>query len=112
MNLSAPRGYSINDGISRGLASLSYVSVDEVAMAVQQLGQGAFLAKMDVKQAYRNIPVCPEDRPLLGMQWEGETYMDAALPFGLRSVPLMFTVVADALQCMQRGWDAHRTRER
>ena len=105
VNLSAPRGRSVNDGISKELASLSYVSVDEVAMAVLQLGQGTMLAKMDVKQAYRNIPVHPEDRPLLGMQWEGETFVDAALPFGLRSAPLMFTVVADALQWImeQRG---------
>lgn len=53
---------------------------------------------MDVKQAYRNIPVHPQDRHLLGMQWKGEVFVDMVLPFGLRSAPLLFTAVADALQ--------------
>ncbi len=63
------------------------------------------MAKMDIKQVYRNIPVHPTDRLLLGMQWQGEVYVDAALPFGLRSAPLISTAVADALQWLmeQRG---------
>ena len=28
------------------------------------------LVKMDIKQAYRNIPVYPEDRILLGINWQ------------------------------------------
>ena len=41
-------------------------------------------------------PVNPADRHLLGMQWKGKIYVDAALSFGLRSVPKIFTVLADA----------------
>ena len=105
VNLSAPDGHSVNDGIAKELASLSYITVEEVAAQVLKLGRGTLLAKMDIKQAYRNIPVHPLDRPLLGMLWEGMFYVDAALPFGLRSAPLIFTVVADALQWImqQRG---------
>ena len=44
------------------------------------------------------IPVHLDDQPLLGVRWEGRTYMDQALPFGLRSAPKIFTAVADALQ--------------
>ena len=69
------------------------------------------MAKMDIRQAYRNVPVHPCDRILLGMQWQGETYVDAALPFGLRSAPLIFSALADALQwVMERmgvSWVAH-----
>ena len=99
------KGGSVNDGISNELASLSYVSVEDVVAIVLELGRGALMAKMDIKQAYRNIPVHPQDRLLLGMLWEGQVYVDAALPFGLRSAPLIFTVVADALQWImqQRG---------
>ena len=32
------------------------------------------------------------------MQWKGEVFVDMVLPFGLRSAPLLFTAVADALQ--------------
>ena len=40
----------------------------------------------------------PQDRYLLGMCWDGKLYVDAALPFGLRSAPKIFTAVADALE--------------
>ena len=85
-------------GISKELSSLSYVSVDEVVDRVLQLGKGTLLAKMDIKQAYRNVPVHPQDRTLLGMCWEGQVYVNTALPFGLRSAPLIFTALADAAQ--------------
>ena len=108
LNLSAPEGHSVNDGISKDLASLSYVTIDEVADTVQKLGRGTLMAKMDIKQAYRNVPVHPDDRSLLGMLWKGQVYIDAALPFGLRSAPLIFTAIADAVQwIMQKRGASH-----
>ena len=66
---------------------------------------------MDIKQAYRNISVAPEDRYLLGFQWEGRTYVDMRLPFGLWSVPFIFSSIADALLwIMQKNgvmWGIH-----
>ncbi len=59
VNLLAPDNHSVNDGINKELASLSYVTVDEVAKTVASLGRGAEMAKMDIKQAYRNVPVHP-----------------------------------------------------
>ncbi len=85
LDLSSPTGQSVNNGVGKELASLSHVSVDDVVNRVQQLGKGAMMAKMDVKQAYQNIPVHPLDRHLLGMNWAGKTYVDTTLPFGLRS---------------------------
>ena len=35
---------------------------------------------------------------MLGMEWEGNTYVDGTLPFGLRSAPKIFNSVADALE--------------
>ena len=40
------------------------------------------------------MPVHPDDRRLLGVEWDG----DGALPFSLCSAPKVFTAVADALQ--------------
>ena len=90
INLSAPEGYSVNDGIGKELSSVSYILVDKVVARILKLGRGALLVKMDIKQAYRNVPVSPEDRFLLGMCWEGKVYVDTALSFGLRSAPLIF----------------------
>ena len=98
VDLSSPQGASVNDGISSKWASLAYVSVDQIVDTVLQLGQGSQLAKIDVKNAFRIIPVHPDDRHLLGMQWSGRIYVDCVLPFGLRSAPKIFNAVADALQ--------------
>ncbi len=110
-DLSSPEGASVNDGIDPGLCSLRYTSVQNVAQAALQLGPGTLVAKLDVKSAYRLLPVHPEDRRLLGVQWRDELYVDAMLPFGLRSAPKIFTAVADALEwCFRRegvAWIDH-----
>ena len=98
VDLSSPEQSSVNDGISKELSSLSYLSVDDVIAEVVRRGRGTLMAKMDIKKAYRYVPVHPVDRLLLGMQWRGRVYVDGCLPFGLRSAPLLFTAVADALQ--------------
>ena len=41
LDLSSPQGQSVNDGISKELCSLSYVSVDDVATKVVGAGRGA-----------------------------------------------------------------------
>ena len=111
VDLSAPDGGSVNDGISAELASLSYMSVDDVMREVLRRGRGTLMAKADIKQAYRNLPVHPVDRELLGVQWRDRLFVDCCLPFGLRSAPLLFTVTGDLLQWVmeKRGvsWIRH-----
>lgn len=102
LDLSSPEGGSVNEGIEENLCSLSYVSLDDAAQAIMTYGPGCLLAKVDIKQAYRMVPVHPEDRLLLGMEWEGGLFVDTALPFGLRSAPKIFTAVADALEWIVR----------
>ncbi len=63
-DLSFPRGQSVNDGIPAERCSFEYTTVDRVAGAALALGRGALLAKIDIKSAYRLIPVHPVDRPL------------------------------------------------
>ena len=94
VDLSAPPGRSVNDGISPTLCSLQYTSV---GTATRWVRPGMFMAKLDLKSAYRMVPVHPSDQWLLGVSWEGHVYCDQALSFGLRSTPLIFTAVADAL---------------
>ncbi len=97
VDLSFPAGNSVNDGIDPGLCSLQYTSVDSACHKVLELGQGANLAKFDVSGAFRTVPVHPDDRHLLGMQWRGHSYVDKVLPFGLRSAPKLYNAIADGL---------------
>ena len=69
-----------------------------LASLVVSVGRGCFLAKADVKETYRMVPVHPEDQHLLGAQWDGSVYIDKVLPFGLCSAPKIFSAVADAVQ--------------
>ena len=104
-NLSAPVGRSVNDLIPPHLCSPSYPRLDDVATIVAKFGKGTLLAKLDLEAAYRIIPVNPMDRDLLAVRWEGSVFVDGALPFGLRSTPIIFNAVADALLWImfQRG---------
>ena len=60
------------------------------------MGPG-LLAKIDVRHAFRLLPVHPADRHLLAMSWKVDLFIDTCLPFGLRSAPKLFNVLADLL---------------
>ncbi len=98
VDLSFPVGGSVNDGISRDLASLSYVKIDDLVNLILALGRNCLLAKLDIKSAFRIVPVHPADRHLLGMRWRDKLYVDSVLSFGLRSAPKIFNALADALE--------------
>ena len=107
VDLSFLEGASVNDSLDSQLCSLQYVSVDNVAQVLARLGQGSFLSKVDIRSAYRTVLVHPEDRWLLGMEWDGQLFVDAVLPFGLRSAPKIYSAVADAAECMARAGEVH-----
>ena len=97
MDLSYPHDHSINDGIPSELASVSYTSVNDAVQLVLQLGKGSELVKLDLKQAYLQISIHPQDHHLFEMSWEGKVFVDRALPFGLRSAPKIFTAASDVI---------------
>ena len=98
VDLSSPGGASVNDGINAHEFTFHYITVDQIIRMVSRLGRGALMAKFDVEAAYRNIPVHPSDRFLLGMKWRESYYVDLTLPFGLRSAPYIFNSVADMVE--------------
>ena len=89
-DLSFPEGASVNDAIDPALCSLKYVTVDQVAQQAVLIGKGSLIVKIDIKAAYRLIPVAPHQRHYLGMAWKNQIYVDSMLPFGLRSAPKNF----------------------
>ena len=91
LDLSSPEGQSVNDGILKPPFAVQYVSVDAFIDGIMTLGRDTLIARFDVASAYRNVAIHPDDRPLLGMQWRGQYFVDLVLPFGLHSVPFIFT---------------------
>uniref|UniRef100_A0A1X7USG2 Uncharacterized protein n=1 Tax=Amphimedon queenslandica TaxID=400682 RepID=A0A1X7USG2_AMPQE len=67
VDLSSPRGYSVNYGIPPEFCSFHYASVANAAHRMLHYGQAALMAKVDLKSACRMVPVRPEDSHLLGI---------------------------------------------
>ena len=98
VDLSSPNGESVNKGILEAWCSLSYVSMQDAAQAIRRFGRGSLMAKVDIKIAYRNVPIHLDDRWLLGMRWRQAIFIDTVLPLGLRSAPKFFTALVDAAE--------------
>ena len=108
MHLSAPAGRSINDSIHPDEFSIYYSSVDDAVAILLHLGKGALMAKIDLKSAFRMIPVHCSDWDLLGMHWRRQYYVDTCLPFGLRSAPFLFNEYATAIEwIMTHNYQLH-----
>ena len=56
---------------------------------------GTLMAKIDIKSAFRLLPVHMADRHLLQMKWDNFIFINICLPFGLRSAPKLFNISAD-----------------
>ena len=94
-DLSQPHGESVNDFISKEEFPTAYTHFDTATELVHLTGKGCYLTKIDIKHAYRLLPVRAEDRPLLVYFWEGKYYVDLVLPFGGRSSASIFTSFSD-----------------
>ena len=94
-DLSQPEGESINDFIFKEEYPCSYTHFDEATELTLLMGRGCFLSKIDIKHAYRLLPVHPRDWPLLVYRWQEHFYVDLKLPFGCRSSASIFTAFAD-----------------
>ena len=57
--LSHPKGKSINAGIPKDLCTMTTIMVDDAIRQIMMLGSGTLLAKIDIKSAFRIIPVHP-----------------------------------------------------
>ena len=97
-HLSAPTTHSINNFIDSLMYSLSYCLIDDAYTIINKLGPETLLSKIDLKDAFRLIPVQPTDWNLLGIHWKQNYYVDTCLLFGLRSAPYLFNHFSSALQ--------------
>ena len=72
VDLSFPTDRSVNDGIPKELCSLKYITIDDAVEHIVRSGPGTHLAKIDIKSAFRLLPVHVADRHLLGCNGEGQ----------------------------------------
>lgn len=97
-HLSYPPGESVNDGIGKEEAAVSYVSFDRAVSLVARAGPGALLAKSDIESAFRLLPVHPSCFHLLGCQLGDHIYIDLCLPMGCSISCKYFEVFSSFLE--------------
>ena len=81
-DLSSPQKHSVNDGILQ--MPTQWQLIDDALQLIHDAGRGCHLVKMDVKSAYRQLPVHPNDWHLFGFICEDLLFIDTYLPFGCR----------------------------
>ena len=92
----------MNDNLCHELTHVAYSSVEDAAHLMHYIGPNALLAKMGIKQAYRLIPICPQDCIFQGIQWRGLIYIDCQLPFDLALAPTIFSELSEVLEWVLR----------
>lgn len=75
-DLSYPKGRSVNDLIPGSLTTVQYEDFDHVSHLIFSAGRCAFISKVDIQNAFRIIPIHPEDRHLFGFSWRNSFYVD------------------------------------
>ena len=77
-------------------ANCEHYSYDTTGKATANIKQGAFMAKIDLKSAYRHIPIHPSNYKVTGLKWQLHddntfTYLyDTKLLFGAKRSPEIF----------------------
>ena len=97
-NLSSPEAKSINDHIPDFFSEVKYAPLSDAIDLLLKCGSHAFLAKTDIKSAFRIIPIKPDQHHLLCMSWNNAFYFDKCLPMGARSSCQIFESFSSALQ--------------
>ena len=88
-DLSCPYGNSVNSATpSHTWDSVPYkltlATAKSYADAIALRGPGTWMSKVDLRRAYKQLPIDPLDYPLTGIVWEGKWYFDTRAQFGGR----------------------------
>jgi hypothetical protein len=106
-HLSHPRKISVNTHIDTEASTIKYTCIKYILKLVVAAGQHCTIVKQDIKDAFRTIPIAPEDCWILGFQWQGIYYMENFLPFGLSTVPFIFNLFAEAIHWILQSYSIY-----
>lgn len=97
-DLSFSASDSVNSHTPDEEAKVQYDTIYSVIELVKKFGQGCLMAKTDLEDAFRVIPIHPSCFKLLGFSCNDEFYFDRCLPMGARSSCRIFETFSCALQ--------------
>ena len=104
---SMPPGWGVNSYIT-----ISKQKFETIDSAVKLITKDCYMAKIDLRHAYRSVPIHPANYAAMGLKWHftgatSFTYLvDTRLPFGGKSAPGIFHRLTQAVKRMmlRRGF--------
>jgi hypothetical protein len=82
LNLSAPKGRSVNEGIDKREFPATMSSTGKWIAVLNKAGRGAWMAKCDWAEAYKHLAVRQQDICLQYFSWLGKYFAEVCLVFG------------------------------
>ena len=98
-NLSYPYDeHSVNHNIPQQSATVKYQSLEDAIQLIHKHSPSPYLAKSDIADAFRLVPVHSSQHHLLGFSFAGNYYYDKMLPMGAATSCSIFETISDAIQ--------------
>ena len=94
LNLSAPEGQAVNEGINSDDFPTKMSSTTEWLRVLHRAGRGCYFVKIDWADAYKHLSVRPEDLKLQWFEWLGMGFQELCLIFGSGSSAGIFDITA------------------
>jgi hypothetical protein len=91
---------SINSQIPDHSKSVQYSSVTEAIKLIMQSPKGVYTRKTDIQDAFKIIPIHPDDHHKLGFKFNNQYYYDVTLPMGAGSACQIFESFSTSLQAI------------
>jgi hypothetical protein len=97
LNLSAPKGGSVNDGINKDEFPVAMSSTEKWVRVLNRVGHECKMVKLDWSDAYKHISVCADDVHLQFFYWLGMFFAELCLIFGGSSSPGIYDRAAKVI---------------
>ncbi len=103
-NLSYPYDKkSVNFNMPKEEATAQYPKVSDAVNTIQKLGKDCYIAKSDISETFRLIPLNTQEYHIMRFTWEAKYYYGKCLPMGCSSSCRLFSVFTDAIVLILRN---------
>ena len=83
---------------------VAHFHMETIQSVLLSVRQGDWMASIDLKEAYLQVPVHPDSRRFLRFVAQGNVYQFSALCFGLSTAPQVFTRVMAPVSAILHSW--------
>ena len=83
---------------------VAHFRMETIQSVLLSVRQGDWMASIDLKEAYLQVPVHPDSRRFLRFVAQGNVYQFSALCFGLSTAPQVFTRVMAPVSTILHSW--------